>query len=71
MNRRDFQAEDETSLETLLTSLLKGFMNGRNIRAPIKLFERWTSQTLRAAGSPVARAAIITSKTVPMFAPRI
>lgn len=71
MNRRDRQGEDETRFDALLTSLPKGFMHGRKIRAPIKLLERWTSQTLSAVGSPVARAAIITSKTVPKFAPRI
>ena len=53
------------------TEALKGLIIGRKIKAPIILIVRWTSQTPIAAGLPVARAANITSKTVPIFAPSI
>ena len=55
----------------ILMNVLNGFSNGKNMQAPIMFMVRWTSQTTMAAGSPVARAAIITSKTVPMLAPSI
>jgi len=42
---------------------------GRKIKAPKTLIVKCTSQTPIAAGLPVAKAANITSKTVPIFAP--
>ena len=44
---------------------------GRKINAPIIFIVKCTSQTPIAAGLPVAKAANITSKTVPMLAPRM
>lgn len=49
----------------------KGFSMGKKIQAPIIFIDKWTSQTPIAAGFPVANAAIITSKTVPILAPMI
>jgi hypothetical protein len=63
--------ENVRKLLTLWTEALNGFSNGKKIQAPTTLIVRWISQTPIAAGFPVAKAAIITSKTVPILAPRI
>ena len=55
----------------LRTKRLKGLVSGRKIRAPRQFIVRCTSHTPMAEGFPVAKAATITSKTVPMLAPRM
>jgi hypothetical protein len=54
-----------------VTKVLKGPYIGKNMQAPRMLTVKCTIQTPIATGSPVAKAAIITSKTVPILAPKI
>ena len=54
-----------------LTNVINGLISGRKMKAPRMLRVRCTSHTPMAAGLPVTKAATITSKTVPMFAPKI
>ena len=60
--------ENVRKLLTLWTKALNGFSKGKKMQAPMRARAR---QTPIAAGFPVAKAAIITSKTVPILAPRM
>jgi hypothetical protein len=70
MNNKVVFGDFVTFSEDHRASLLNGASKGKKITAPNTLIDRWTSQTPSDTGFPVAKAASITSKTVPMFAPR-